>query len=229
MASRTKTELLQRLRDAADPLVWDEFFRRYWRLIYALARRRGCSDHTAEEMVQDVMLTVFQQREVFCYDPARGRFRDWLASVVRNLVARRRRAPGERLRGIGGDLLGVAEEAAAADPPADAAWEAAYEETLLATLLDVVRHEVAPETYQAFELAAIHDLPGDQVAALTGLSRNAVYLARRRVLERLKELGASYRNDGQLSARLREALRAMPSAAVERAVTLQITKTMRGQ
>ena len=83
MSSTTRPTLLKRLGDGADPLAWDEFFDRYWRLIYAFARRRGCSDHTAEEVVQEVMLAVFQQQDVFSYDPARGRFRDWLGAVVR--------------------------------------------------------------------------------------------------------------------------------------------------
>ena len=103
------------------------------------------------------MLTAFQQRDVFHYDPARGRFRDWLATVVRNVVARHRRQPSQRVRGRGGagGELDQAEYQAAAD----GVWEAAFEESLLAALLDAVRQEVSPETYQAFELLALGKLP----------------------------------------------------------------------
>jgi RNA polymerase sigma factor (sigma-70 family) len=229
MASQTRATLLERLRDAADPLAWDEFFRRYWRLIYALARRRGCSDHTAEEIVQDVMLAVFEQREVFRYDRQRGHFRDWLARVVRNQVAWRRRRPAERVRAEGGDARPAVVEAEDDDDAPDAAWEAAFEETLLATLLDVVRQEVSPETFQAFELLVLHDLSGAQVARVTGLSRNAAYLARKRVLARLKELGASYRDDGRLSQQVRQAMQALPAAQVERALTGRVQRTMEQQ
>ncbi len=103
MDSKTKITLLERLRDGTDPLAWQEFSDRYWRLIFAFAKRRGCSDHTAEEIVQDVMVEVFQNRDTFSYDPARGRFRDWLGTVVRNLVAKYRRQPAQRIRGQGGD------------------------------------------------------------------------------------------------------------------------------
>ena len=52
-----------------------------------------------------------------------------------------------------------------------------YERAMLAVLLDVVRREVTPDTFQAFELVAIRGLSGDQAAKITGLSRNAVYLS----------------------------------------------------
>ena len=101
MVSNTRATLLERLRDGANALAWDEFFAYYWPTIYGFARHRGCSEHTAEEIVQDVMLKVFQQRDVYQYDPARGRFRDWLGTVVRNNVAEHRRRPANRLQGSG--------------------------------------------------------------------------------------------------------------------------------
>jgi RNA polymerase sigma-70 factor (ECF subfamily) len=229
MNSRTRATLLERLRDGADPLVWDEFFQRYWRMIYGLARHRGCSDHTAEEIVQDVMLAVFEKRDVFRYDPGRGRFRDWLGSVVRNKVAEHRRRPAERVRAQGGGVDDGLSEKEDSDAQPDETWEAAFEEALLAVLLDVVRREMNPQTYQAFELAALGELPGAEVARLTGMTRNAVYLARRKVLRRLKELGAPYRDNGQLHRRVARALRARPSAFVERSVTTRIERTMRSR
>jgi RNA polymerase sigma-70 factor (ECF subfamily) len=226
-SSKTQSTLLERLRDGEDALAWSEFSDRYWRLVFSYARRRGCSDHTAEDVVQEVMLVVFTHREVFRYDRARGRFRSWLGALVQNTVAKRRRQPADRIRGCGGDqqegILAV--EADEAEP--DAAWEAAFDDAILATLLDEVRREVTPQTYQAFELTALQDLPGDQVAEITGLRRNAVYAARLRVVRRLQELGAFYREDGQLTERLKQALASRPSAAVERSVVARIEETDR--
>jgi len=225
--SKTRATLLERLRDGADPLAWDQFFQRYWRLIYTSARRRGCSEPTAEEIVQEVVLAVFEQRQAFRYDPSRGRFRDWLAAVVRNTVARQRRQPSQRVRGQGGDTPDVARDLPSTEPQADALWEAAFEQAMLAILLDIVRREVSPETYQAFELVALNEMPGAKVAQITGLTRNAVYLARKRVLRRLQELGADYRDRGQLDESVKQALRLLPAARAERSVTAGVQRTMR--
>ena len=74
--SQTQSTLLGALRNGADALAWAEFSDRYWRLIFSFAKGHGCSDQTAEDVVQDVMLAVFKQREVFRYDPARGKIQD---------------------------------------------------------------------------------------------------------------------------------------------------------
>jgi RNA polymerase sigma factor (sigma-70 family) len=242
LQSKTQATLLARLQDGSDALVWDEFFQRYWRLIYAYAKRCNCSDHTAEEVVQDVMLKVFEQKDFFRYDPARGRFRDWLATVVRNKAAELRRRPAERVRAKGGiseigdcpDFRGhrraamVGENGTVSFEPDDV-WENAFEQALLLVLLDVVRREMSPRAYLAFELFTLHEISGAAVAKLTGLARNGVYRACKRALQRLKELGAEYREDGQLSECIKQALRSQPKAAVEQTVATRIEKSMQSR
>jgi len=229
MSNGTPTTLLKRLREGADVLAWDEFFQRYWRLVFTFARRRGCSDHTAEEIVQDVMLTVFEKRDVYRYDPERGQFRDWLGTLVRNKVVDHRRRPSGRIRGRGGHSDLAVTEAEADNASPDDAWEAAFEESLLVILLDVIRREMNPRTYQAFELFSLHQVPAAKVATTTGLTPNAVYQARKNVFRRLTELGATYRDAGQLDERVKEALRSRPSSAVEQSLTDRIAKTLRSR
>jgi RNA polymerase sigma-70 factor (ECF subfamily) len=221
--SQTRATLLERVQNGADRIAWDEFVGRYWPLIFTAARRRGCSEHTAEEIVQDVMLAVFENKAVFCYDPARGRFRDWLGAVVRNKVAERRRKLNGQARARGGD--GADPEPVASDVEPDAAWEAAFEQATLAFLLDVVRRETSPRTYQAFELSSLGRLSGAEVARVTGLSRNAVYQAQKKVLRRLRELGATYRDRGPPNDCLRAALESRPNAAVERSLRTRMDES----
>lgn len=229
MNSKTRITLLERLRNGTDQLSWEDFFSRYWPLIYRSAKYHGCSDNTAEEVVQDVMLVVFQQKDVFRYDPERGRFRDWLGTVVRNKVTQYRRRPAERARPIGAEEDQALGQIPSENLGPDEAWEAAYENALLTVLLDRVRQESNPKTYLAFELSALGELSGRQVSDITGMSRNAVYKSYKRVLKRLTELGASYRDHGQLDQHVREALRLRPPATVERTVYERIEKTMQSR
>ena len=80
--------------------------------------------------------------------------------------------------------------------------------------------------YLAFELVALEGLSGGEAGRLTGLSRNAVYKANQRVLQRLKDLGAPYREEGRLGEQIKQALEARPPAAVQRSVSVRIQQTM---
>ena len=229
MNDKTCATLLNRLRDGSDALAWDEFFDRYWPLIFSFARYRGCSDHTAEEIVQDVMLKVFQQRDVFQYDPTRGRFRDWLGTVVRNQVAEFRRRPSDRVRGQGGNGDTPQSEPVAQHDAPQAAWKASFERSLLVILLDVIRREMNPRAYLAFELFVLEDLPVAEVAQSTGVTRSAVYKTRTRVFKRVRKLAGTYNDDGQLCDSIKQALESLPDPRVERSLTARVARSMRSR
>jgi RNA polymerase sigma-70 factor (ECF subfamily) len=218
---------LERIRESSDVAAWEEFWNRYWALVYRFARGRGCTDASAQDVVQDVMLEVFKGRDVFQYDPQKGRFRDWLGGVVHNVVCKHRRKPAERIRGVGGSSdHGLAEQADDRDA-ADDQWQDMFDDAVLAALLDVVRREVSPTTYQAFELVTFGEMSGEETARVTGLSRNAVYSARKRVLNRLRELGQSYREEGKMLDRVKAAMASRPSAALEYAMSSLKEDTLR--
>jgi len=223
MANTTHPSLLEQLRDGGSPLAWDEFFARYWSMIYRYARGQGCTEHTAEEIVQEVMLKVFRYGDTFNHDRQQGQFRGWLAKVVRHQVAEYRRRPSARVRASGGDDPPIDPESG--EPPADEAWEEAFESGLLLVLLDVIRQESDPRDYLAFELVALSGLPPEEAARITGLSRGAVYRARRRMLARLRELAGPY-DEGRLHQRLREALAACPALARQRSLTRRVEQSL---
>jgi RNA polymerase sigma-70 factor (ECF subfamily) len=227
MLSDTRPTLLERIREARDPLAWEDFFERYWPTIFGFARHRGCSEHTAEEIVQDVMLKVFRQRDIFQYDRQRGRFRDWLGAVVRNRVAELRRSPAQRIRPVGGESEGRDELGELDTQAPDELWQQTFENSLLLILLDIVRRESNPRDYLAFELFSLRDLKAAEVARITGLSRNVVYKAHRKVLARLQQLAGSYAEDGSLPMRVKQALKLQPAPATQRRVTRSVAATMR--
>ncbi len=175
------------------------------------------------------MLRVFEQRDVFEYDPGRGRVRDWLGTVVRNKVAEHRRRPSQQIRARGGELGDAFTEPVDDDPQPDAVWDNLFEQSLLVAMLDVVRRETDPDVYLAFELFALQGLRCETVVEATGLSRHAVYRTRKRILKRLRQLAGSYVEDGRLERSVKEALDARPSGAVQRSLVTRIENTMRSR
>jgi RNA polymerase sigma factor (sigma-70 family) len=207
-------------------MAWNDFFTCYWPVVFAYARHRGCSEHTAEEIVQEVMLKVFQKRDVFRYEPAQGRFRNWLHRIVNNQVAEFRRRPSERIRAQGGDSMAALMECAAEESRPDPAWDEAFDRAVLAALVHAVQRQTNPRDFVAFELTVLQDrAPGD-VARLLGMSRNMVYKARRRVLQQLRQLAGDYADEGRLCRQVREALESLPDAAIGRSLSGQLAETI---
>src|SRR5688572_13300091 len=177
---RTRLSLLVRLRDAGDAASWRTFVDVYAPAVFAFARRHGLQPADAADLTQDVCRNVSTALRDARYDPDRGRFRGWLFAVVRNQLKMFRRTQSRHPRGaeLPPDV---------ADGTDDEAWDLECRRRLFAWACDRVRPTVAPATWQAFWRTAVDGRSGEAVAAETGLSPAAVYLARSRVLAKLRQ------------------------------------------
>jgi RNA polymerase sigma factor (sigma-70 family) len=184
----TRASLLLRLRDRRDAAAWDEFVDRYAPLVYGYLRKRGLQDADAADLSQEVFRAVAGAISRLEYDPARGAFRNWLFTVVRRKLANWQRDRRNRPEpGIDPATQRLLQECPAPEG-GEADWEAEWERGLFAWACEQVRRDVTEPTWQAFWRTAFQGQPGKQVAADLGLSVAAVYLARSRVLARLKDL-----------------------------------------
>jgi len=184
----TRASLLVRLRDRQDETAWTQFVDLYTPLVYGYARKRGLQDADAADLSQDVLSAVAGAVGRLEYDPKRGSFRNWLFTVVRRKLSNWRAAQERRARGSGDTGTQRLLEACPVANGTDAEWEADWERRLFAWACEQVRPNVSDATWQAFWRTAVDDQSGKQVAADLGMSVAAVYLARSRVLARLKEL-----------------------------------------
>ncbi len=183
----TRASLLVRIRDGQDQDAWREFVQIYAPAVYNFGRKRGLQDADAADLMQDVLRSVAGAVGRLNYDPRRGNFRGWLYTIARNklynfLDGRRRRAP------VAGDATQQLEAQAdpdAGDPVAD--WDREYERRLSAYAMERVRPEFQETTWQAFWLTAVDGLDARAVGDRLGLSPGAVYVAKSRVLARLKK------------------------------------------
>jgi RNA polymerase sigma-70 factor (ECF subfamily) len=184
----TRASLLLRLRNRRDEAAWGEFINLYGPLIYGYARKQGLQDADAADLGQEVFRAVAGAVSRLDYDPRRGSFRNWLFTVVRNMLSNWRRARRKRLRDCDESAAGALLEECPAPARQEAEWEGEWEQRVFAWACAEVRRRVSATTWQAFWRTAIEDQPGKRVAADLGLSVAAVYLAHSRVLARLKEL-----------------------------------------
>jgi RNA polymerase sigma-70 factor (ECF subfamily) len=183
----TRASLLVRLRDPQDQLAWREFVSLYGPLVYGYLRKQGLQDADAADLGQVVLSTIVHSVGRLDYDPRRGSFRNWLFTIVRRKLSSWRTAQGNRVQGSGDPATQELLEQCPVPVGEQAQWEAEWEDRVFAWACEQVRQDVTDATWQAFWRTAINGQPTRQVAADLGLTATAVYLARRRVLARLKE------------------------------------------
>ncbi|HKI37079.1 MAG TPA: sigma-70 family RNA polymerase sigma factor [Gemmataceae bacterium] len=184
----TRASLLLRLRDPQDEGAWAEFVQLYAPLVYGYARKQGLQDAGAADLSQDVFHAVASAIGRLDYDPARGSFRNWLFTVVRRKLLNWQATRRNRAQGSGDAATHQLLEQCPAPEPQEAEWEAEWQRRLYDWACVRVRREVTDATWQAFWRTAVDGQPVKQVAADLGISAGAVYIARSRILARLKEL-----------------------------------------
>lgn len=172
----TSASLLQRIREKPDTVAWERLVRLYTPLLLYWSRKLGLNEQDAADLVQDVLVVLVQKLPGFEYQPGRT-FRGWLRTVLMNKWRDRPR------RGLAEMESGQVPEA----PPEDALDDREYRLFVLGQALRIMMSDFEPATWQACWETVVMGRQANEVAAELGLTVNAVYLARSRVLARLRQ------------------------------------------
>jgi RNA polymerase sigma-70 factor (ECF subfamily) len=185
MPPETRHSLIQRLQDGGDNAAWDEFASIYRPFIVRIALRKQLQFEDAEDLAQQVLLLVLKNISKWKADPARARFRTWLQTVVRNATINALSRRPRDLACGGTNAQQQLHQRPGADDPLwfDLEWQ---RETLR-WAAQQVRDEFEPATWTAFRDTAILELSAQEVAKRIGKSVGAVYIARSRVMQRIKQ------------------------------------------
>jgi RNA polymerase sigma-70 factor (ECF subfamily) len=182
----TRPSLLARVRDVHDAESWNTFVDTYAPLVYRYARRKGLQDADAADVTQEVMAETVRCLRTFEYQPQLGRFRDWLGTVTRRQLAHFHAKQKRRQPEKGGVLADAVLDDSPA-PPAEAAWLEEFHAQILRVALERIRPHFEAPTWRAFVRVWLENCPAVVAAGELGVPIDAIYLAKSRVLKRLRE------------------------------------------
>jgi RNA polymerase sigma-70 factor, ECF subfamily len=187
--SRTSLSLLDGLK-VHHPDAWRRLTQLYGPLVYGWCRRRGLQASDAEDVVQEVFLTVARRIGDFRHDQPGATFRGWLWTITRFKLGDWIRRQDTRDPAAGGtDAHLRLQEIPDADSGSSVEVAPGGSTAgLYRRALDLIHAEFGDRTWQAFWRVAVEGQTPADVAADLGLTRNAVYLARSRILRRLREV-----------------------------------------
>lgn len=177
----TSTSLLVRLRQAGQTDAWSRFVELYSPLLHHWAHHLGMQNQDAADLVQDVFVVLVQKLPEFEYNPKLG-FRKWLRTVLLN-----KWRTLCRQRGLV-SALQTPEEVAA---PEDTTFgEVEYRQHLVKRALELMQAEFSRNMWKACWEHVVAGRSAAAVAAELGIAEGTVYVAKARVLFRLRqELG----------------------------------------
>lgn len=187
-----------RLQHAEDAEAWQEFVEIYQPLIYRIAQQKGLQPADARDLTQEVLLRVAKAVNQFNPSPERGTFRGWISRITRNLVIdffrNNRRLP------ITSDETTIFKLVHSTPQNSEdtGLFDFERERQIFAWAAETVRPKFNETTWNAFWLTSVEQKDPAHVAEDLKISRGAVYIAKSRVMTKLKETIARTQFDGQL-------------------------------
>jgi RNA polymerase sigma-70 factor (ECF subfamily) len=183
----TRDSLLVQVRSPANREAWDEFALIYRPVIYRLARQRGLQDADAQDLAQRVLMAVASAIGGWEKSDESVRFRHWLRRVTRNAIVNAlSRQPPDRAVG-GSAVQELLLEQPHVDPQSEAQIELEYRRELYLRAARVVRGDVKPETWRAFEMTVIENRSIDEAVVELDKPVGTIYAARSRIMRRLRQ------------------------------------------
>jgi RNA polymerase sigma-70 factor, ECF subfamily len=175
----TSASLMERLGRNDEPAAWGRFVELYTPLLYRWCRQLGLSDTDAADLIQDVFVILVDQLPRFRYDPSLS-FRAWMKTILLN-VWRKHWRKVARAPKSDRDAEDVADREASR-----LLEESEHRDYLVGRALQIAKVDFEPATWKACWEFVMRERPAADVAAELGISVNAVYLAKSRVLRHLR-------------------------------------------
>jgi RNA polymerase sigma-70 factor (ECF subfamily) len=169
-----------RLTDRDDQEAWSTFNELYRPMLVGYARRRGLDGADADDVAQQCVEAVLANIDRYQHT---GSFKAWLRTIAENRIKdhfRKRREQQVR--------SGVWAAQADEGPAPDEVWERHWLVEHLRYCVEKVRPDIAEHTYQAFYMNVIEERPAQETADRIGISVNQVYVAKFRVMERIRRM-----------------------------------------
>ncbi len=187
--------MIARLADPADIATWLEFLRVYEAAILRYCRARGLRDSDAEEVCQDVALTLARQASGWKSTGRLGSFRTWLFETARRLCLKRLRDEPS-FESLDATLSEVSDYGSEAEQAMLTRESADHRDWLFCAAAGIVQAEVENQTWLAFWRTSVDGIAPTDVAKELGVGVGTVYTAKCRVISRLRRCVAEL-NEGR--------------------------------
>ncbi len=185
----TTTQVLEDLKKSNDAPVWISFRDHFYPVVFNFAKTLGLRETDAEDAAQEIMLSFLKAFREGKYDREKGHLSHWLFGVAKRVVLNfRKQLPQEHF--VADNTTGTSfwNNIVENEDSIRQTWDTQWRYMVLEKCLQRARKEIDKKVFETFELYALSQKPAEQVAQQLGISLNAVYIAKSRVLSKLRQL-----------------------------------------
>lgn len=184
---KTWVDLTTRMRsDALSPADWEHFYPKYRSLIIMYGNKQKLSRDQIRELIDRVYDTLRAKDKISCYDPSRGRFRDYLGGIIRNCIRDLRKKARAEKRNFIVTMEELPEHSAEA--PGEDEWLELWRNYLFSLALEELKRQVSPRHFQIFQLCKLQGRDASFVADFLQESTSNVYAVCSRCTKTLRKL-----------------------------------------
>ncbi len=187
---KTPLGLLDRLCQRPDEESWRRLDAICRPLIQRWLRRDPSLGTEADDVIQDVMGTLVQELPGLRHYQRKGAFRNYLRQITLNRLQAFWRSRGNR-RALVQEGSSDSQLMQLEDPASEMSrlWDAEHNQHVMQGLLTFIKSESDPIMWKAFTRQFFDNAKPTDVAADLGTEIGAVYLAKSRILRRLRQDG----------------------------------------
>lgn len=169
---------------------WSQLERLYSPLVDRWCRQANLQPQDAADVRQEVLTAVFSSLDKFRRERPTDRFSSWMYGIFRNKLMDHWRKRGQEPNAMGGTVYRQTLEQTPdnLDEGESAIQSPGEESDLVRRAIDLLQPEFKEHTWKAFLKTTVDERPAAEVAEELGMSAGAVYVAKHRVLRRLKTL-----------------------------------------
>lgn len=184
----TSISFLNTLQADGNSRSWHEFVELYTPLIRIWLGTRHVREQERDDITQEVMQVVLRRLPEFQRQRT-GSFRNWLKTITIFAWRNYHRKHVQKGAGVGGsDFTQTVHELEDPVSQLSQQWDRQHDEHVLQKLLEKIRPSIRDTTWNAFAAVTMDGKTPEQAAEELGMSTNAVYVAKSRVLAQLRQV-----------------------------------------
>lgn len=189
----TSHSLLEQVKAGPTGLAWTRWHAIYEPLVRGWLVRHHLIDSDRDDVVQDVFTVVVRRLPEFHHNGRAGAFRLWLKTITINCLRetwkRRKDHPRQATASSALDEW--------ADPTSTMSqmWNREHDRHLVQKLLAMLEPEFGKDIWRAFHKVVVEGVSAGEASKELGVSLNAIYIAKSRVLTRLRHEAAGLVDD----------------------------------